>query len=105
MRGKWFKMKKYKCLDCGLEVEEIPKFKKKECEGKTQHSFAPIKSVKNKKTFFAISKQRTIGIRGDDSTDILEEIRLSPEQMEKFLDDIPPTKNTQRIKRKVWSWF
>ena len=33
----------YKCEGCGLEVEEIPKFKKKECPEDIQHFFRKVK--------------------------------------------------------------
>ena len=37
------KMKNYKCECCGLEVDEIPKFKKNECPNDIQHYFFPFK--------------------------------------------------------------
>ena len=40
-------MKKYKCSECGLEVDKIPKFKKGECPEGIQHYFKKIeKEVK-----------------------------------------------------------
>lgn len=39
------------------------------------------------------------------SYDHLEEIAISLEDMEKFLDSVPPTRHTQEIKRKIWGMF
>jgi ribosomal protein S26 len=33
------KTKEYKCLNCGLRVKKIPKFKEKECPNNLQHYF------------------------------------------------------------------
>jgi len=35
-------MKKYECQGCLLVVEEIPKFKKGECQNDIQHHFTEI---------------------------------------------------------------
>jgi len=56
------------------------------------------------KRFFTINLEQQI-VKGDNATDIIKQMKLSLTEMEKFLDDIPPTKNTQKIKRKIWDWF
>ena len=38
-------MKKYKCRNCGLEVDTIPNYKKKECPKYIQHNFIKMKTT------------------------------------------------------------
>lgn len=96
----------YKCIECGLEVEKIPKFLTHECgKDSLQHSFIPTGKLIPSKRFFSIKLEETSRVEGDDSTTVLKQINLTYKQMEKLLDDIPPTENTGKIKATIWEWF
>lgn len=59
------------------------------------------------KRFFSINLEVQM-IKGDTATHIEHDLKLTPKQMEKFLDSIPankPNHISQKVKRKVWSWF
>ena len=59
------------------------------------------------KRYFTLNEERRY-MKGDPSTEIINQLKLTEKQMEKLLDSIPankPNHISQKVKKTVWGWF